>query len=225
MVDRSQDGGGGGEWDLTAYLRIRRRRDHLLRPVVRGLARLGVSPLAISLLGVALAAVACWALDRAATMALVAFLAALACDALDGALARHRGSARGRGKLIDHACDTATFLLILFGIARCGLSPQLPLVFAAAISAPLLVFAIYARRLRAPERRPGLSGGFLAHFYKAPIYSAFLLYSAGVIDVLEPAVRLADLTALASLALLLGLARPSHAAALRRRSAAAEVGR
>jgi phosphatidylglycerophosphate synthase len=193
-------------WDLAAYLSIRRRRDALLWPLSRWLADRGATPLAVSLSGAAWAAIACWALSWRAWLSLVAFLAALICDALDGALARHVGSSRPSGKLIDHACDTATFLLVILAIARCHLAPPLPLALAAVIPAPLLAIAVLARRGRRLDREAELSGGFLGHFYKVPVYAAFLLYCAGVADLLDPAVRLADATALTSLLLVLTLA-------------------
>lgn len=190
------------EWDHSAYINIRRRRDAVLRPFTGLLARWGVSAPAISLLGVALAAATCWSADKIAPLAFLAFLGALACDALDGALARHHGTDSARGKIVDHACDTTTFLLILLTIARCGLSSTVQVSLSALLAVPLLIVAIHARRRRSRTRHEP-SGGFLAHVYKVPIYCAFLLYTGGGANLLEAAVKLANIMATLSLVLLI----------------------
>lgn len=204
----------GSEWDRSAYITIRRRRDALLGPVTRALGRLGVPAAAVSLFGVLLAGAACWAVDGSLVLALSAFLAALACDALDGALARHRRTDSAGGKAVDHACDLATFLLVLLAVTRCPLSSNSQAALAALLAVPLLLLAIQARRRRsATPLTP--TGGFLAHAFKAPIYAAFALYTAGGANLLEPAVRLANATAIGSLLLIAGafLARqPGEAA-------------
>lgn len=202
---------GHQEWDHSAYISIRCWRDRLLRPLSRLLAAIGVSAPAVSLLGVLLAAITCWSIDHSARWALLAFLGALACDALDGALARHRGTDSVGGKVLDHACDTATFLLILLAVARCGLASTQQVAISALLAVPLLMVAIQARRRRRHVRQEP-SGGFLAHVYKVPIYVAFLAYAAGGIEFLDASVRLANSIAALSLVLLIvTLFRPQRA--------------
>ena len=194
------------DWDLSAYLRIRRLRDAVLRPVSRPLGRLGVSPSVISLLGVGFAATILHTLDRSPRLALLAFLGALVCDAADGALARQLGAESSSGKIVDHACDTATFLLVLLAIHGHVLGSALQTATCALLAPLLLLVAIYARRRRRQSSEP--AGGILAHLYKLPVYGALLLYLGGGSDLLQPAIKLAIVVALASLGLLLvGLER------------------
>ena len=202
------------EWDRTAYIRIRRRRDEALRPLSSLLSRCGVTAPMISLLGVALAALACWSVGRApAGIALAAFLAALLADAMDGALARQSGTDGPAGKVVDHACDTATFLLVLLAVARSDLASAAEVSASALLAVPLLLVAIQARRRRSPLS-PELSGGFLAHVYKVPIYGAFLIFTAGGGNLLPGAVKLANITAALSLVLLVaGMLRAPRATA------------
>jgi len=186
--------GNRTEWDDSAYITIRRRRDALLRPLSLLLVRLGVPAPVISLLGVALAGVTCWSLEGSSLAAFGAFLGALVCDALDGAVARQSGTESPAGKVVDHACDTATFLLVLLAIGRSGLSSISQISVSALLAIPLLLLAIQVRRKRSQAQLEP-SGGFLAHVYKVPIYGAFLLYTAGGANLLEPAVRVANFTA------------------------------
>ncbi len=185
-------------WDQAAYLRIRRGRDAVLEPIASFAARVGIAPSAVSLIGVALAASVCWVHGIAPRLALAAFVGALLCDALDGAIARRVGSSSALGKRIDHACDAATFLLVLAAIARCGLAPTSSALLPAGLVVPLLLLAIHCRRRRGRARSPEAFGGFFAHLFKVPVYGAFLLYLAGGVDLVAPAVQTSTVIALVS---------------------------
>ncbi len=191
------------DWDLTAYLRIRRIRDTLLEPISSGIADTGVSANLVSLLGVSFAASLYWSLERSALLAGAGFLAALACDALDGAVARRRGSSSATGKLVDHACDTSTFLLVLAAIDRCGLAQRPLLSTAAGLAIPLLVVAIYHRRVRSSASFGEPAGGLFAHLFKVPVYLALLIYVSGGDNLIGSALWVANSVAVGSLLLLL----------------------
>lgn len=105
-------------------------------PLVRLLARLHVSPHAVSvagpLLGVLFVCVVC----RHPRLSFLIWFLSVAVDAVDGALARYTGRASSFGALVDQFCDHARETLIVAGLARAGaLSPLwgslYPFVYAA----------------------------------------------------------------------------------------------
>jgi CDP-diacylglycerol--glycerol-3-phosphate 3-phosphatidyltransferase/archaetidylinositol phosphate synthase len=95
--------------------RLRERYEEAVKPVGLALARRGVSPSLITLLGLAMAAVCSyvlylgmlhWGLGLLAVIALI--------DVLDGAVARASGRASGFGRVLDRVADRyAEFALIL----------------------------------------------------------------------------------------------------------------
>ncbi len=89
--------------DKEALKRAFRAR---LRPLVLGLDRAGFSPLAVSLLGLALSAAAGWAAAAGSLLgaALLLILGA-ACDMLDGDLARLQGRVSAQGAFLDSNLD------------------------------------------------------------------------------------------------------------------------
>jgi|GEM_PF-6980164 len=187
-------------WEERGYLGIRRLRDLLTAPLVIPLARLGVAPWAVSLLGVGLAATTYLTLPRHAGLTLAVFLGALVCDAVDGALARRRGCAGPRGKFLDLLCDSATLTALLLAMLGAGLISPLRAAYAAYVTLLLLFLAVCyhsARPARSAASRGLLRprGGFYAHLPKAPIYAALLLWLLGGPRWLDPAVLIANLLA------------------------------
>ena len=93
-------------------------------------ARLGVSPTAVTCVGVALAATAVVA---SAPVAALLILFAAVCDGVDGAIALQRGIAgRPRGTSIDHAADRMTD--VLFAAALWHAGAAWPIAAAAAVA-------------------------------------------------------------------------------------------
>ena len=93
-------------------------------------ARVGVSPTAVTCVGVALAATAVVA--WAPVAALLILLAAV-CDGVDGAIALQRGIAgRPRGTSIDHAADRLTDVLFAGALWHAGAA--WPIAAAAAVA-------------------------------------------------------------------------------------------
>lgn len=180
-------------WDEAAYLRLRCHRDRLLEVVVAPLARAGVSPHILSLLGVASAASTWWSFGVAPRWALAALAAALACDAADGALARRRGTASAAGKLFDHLCDAATLVALLAAASRGGVASPARATLAAVLCPSLVLLAILFHSAHGPRPwRLNPRGGFFAHLPKLFIFAAVALHLGGGPDWIDPALLVAN---------------------------------
>lgn len=94
------------------------RARSLLTPIVEGLARLGVTPTAVTLLGLLLNIMAGVAagMGRAFEAGLVLIVAGI-CDALDGQLARRTGRVSRFGAFLDSTIDRIDESAVLCGIA------------------------------------------------------------------------------------------------------------
>jgi CDP-diacylglycerol--glycerol-3-phosphate 3-phosphatidyltransferase len=136
--------------------KIRGHWDRLMKPVGRGLGRIGLTPNAITLGGVLFqAAVAALILDGKLLVAgLVAIVAALA-DGLDGAVAKAMGARSDFGAVLDSTTDRLAEALYYLPIAWLyGVSPDIaerdePWVAALALTAMVLAFLVSYIRARA----------------------------------------------------------------------------
>ena len=108
--------------------KIRGVWDRYMKPIGRALARTGLSPDAITLLGVVVQVVAAYfILEGRLVVAALVSIAAAACDALDGALAKARGITSKFGALLDSTTDRLSDALFFLPIAWLyGVSPDLP---------------------------------------------------------------------------------------------------
>lgn len=177
--------------ETRLYRAFRRLRDLALAPLAVPLARLGVPPSAVSLAGVAAALCSFFIPEARPDLAFAALAAAVAADALDGAVARRSGTASGAGKLLDQACDAATFAALVLASAGRGLAPA-PLAAAAAVACTLPVAAalLAARRRDARSFRDAPRAGFWAHLPKLPFavaYPVALLGGPAAAALLPPA--------------------------------------
>jgi CDP-diacylglycerol--glycerol-3-phosphate 3-phosphatidyltransferase len=136
--------------------KIRGHWDRLMKPVGRGLGRIGLTPNAITLGGVLFqAAVAALILDGKLLVAgLVAIVAALA-DGLDGAVAKAMGARSDFGAVLDSTTDRLAEALYYLPIAWLySVSPDIaerdePWVAALALTAMVLSFLVSYIRARA----------------------------------------------------------------------------
>jgi phosphatidylglycerophosphate synthase len=191
------------------YLGIRRWRDQLVRPLASGLGHLRVPAWVVSALGVAAAASTVVTAPVSPRRALLGFGLALLADMVDGAVARRHGTASGRGKWIDHACDSATFLLLVAAATVSGHVARTVAAAAVVATSALQATAFAVAWHRDPRLfREQPRAGFFAHLPKIAFYLAFPLALAGGPDWVSPA--LLTTTALAILflpAVALGLRR------------------
>ncbi len=122
-------------------LRVRKRVDRLVNPVGRALARIGVTPTWLTLIGLAvtLSGAVLVAREHFIAGALVAALGS-ALDGLDGSVARARGSASRSGALLDSVADrigeTGMWAGLAFALSD---SDRLSLLCVLSLGASLLV--------------------------------------------------------------------------------------
>jgi phosphatidylserine synthase len=99
---------------------VRRLGLGILRPIVLILARLGISPNAVSLSQVAIGFVIFVLIRPAPRLAFVLMVLAIVIDGLDGALARHTAKSSRFGALVDQYADHAREVLVVAGLAYWG---------------------------------------------------------------------------------------------------------
>lgn len=136
--------------------KIRGVWDRYMKPIGGALARTGLSPDAITLLGVVIQVAAAYFIleGRLAVAALVSIVAA-ACDALDGALAKARGITSKFGALLDSTTDRLSDALFLLPVAWLyGVSPDVasrddPLIAGLALAALVFGFLVSYVKARA----------------------------------------------------------------------------
>ncbi|MBM4429666.1 MAG: CDP-alcohol phosphatidyltransferase family protein [Chloroflexi bacterium] len=93
-------------------------------PLVRALARLGVSPNMVSLLGPALGLVFVYTVRHHLRLSFLIWVPSMLVDGIDGALARYTGRASNFGALMDQVADHTRETLIVVGLTAAGaLSP------------------------------------------------------------------------------------------------------
>ncbi len=185
-------------FDRRGYLAFRRLRDLLLAPAAAGLVACRVPAWAVSVAGVALAATLVWSVPHHPAWALAGILLCQAADMLDGAVARRAGTASGRGKLVDQACDAAAFAALALATGAGGLDRS-GFAGAAAAACTLSVATALARAARRdPEAfRTNPRAGLAAHLPKLPVFLALPTLLAGGPDLLEPALALSAAAAAA----------------------------
>jgi len=103
---------------------VRAFLSRLYSPLVRGLARLGVPPNAVSLVAPVLGALFIYTVRHDLTLSFFVWLPSMLVDGVDGALARYTGRASDFGALVDQVSDHTRETLIVVGLTSAGaLSP------------------------------------------------------------------------------------------------------
>ncbi|MDX1998065.1 MAG: CDP-alcohol phosphatidyltransferase family protein [Thermoanaerobaculia bacterium] len=195
-------------WDDRAYFAVRRLRDRLVAPLV-ATVRGPLPAWWVSLGGVLAAASTLWTAKDRPLLALAGFSLALLADVLDGAVARRNGTASGRGKWIDHACDAATFALLVGSAVGAGYVAGGLGALAGVAATGLVAAALAAARRRDPVGfRSHPRAGFLAHLPKLPFYVAFPLALLGGPRLVAPALGLTLAAVLFSLPWVVRQSRP-----------------
>jgi CDP-diacylglycerol--glycerol-3-phosphate 3-phosphatidyltransferase len=92
----------------------------LLRPLVILLARLGISPNAVSLSQIMLGLIVFFVIVPYPRTAFLLMVLAIVLDGVDGALARYTGKASRYGALIDQYADHVREILVVAGLAYAG---------------------------------------------------------------------------------------------------------
>lgn len=115
-----------GAEEQAAQEKFQQQRDRCFAPIVRGLARLGVTPNAVSLLGILMLApfaylVLAYPEPRVAALASGFILLHVVLDGLDGPLARHYGKTGKAGALVDICCDQGGMVIVAWVLSAAGM--------------------------------------------------------------------------------------------------------
>ena len=161
------------ETPSTSKKSFKDRARRVLDPVVSFLAARGVSPFAVTIVGLFASAVGAWVILRGSLFwGAVWVLFAGVCDVLDGGLARRTGRETKFGAFIDSTFDRASEFLVFGGLfvyfADHGYPRLLLVVVYAAMGASFLVS--YAR-----ARIEGLGGECKVGLFERPERFAILV--------------------------------------------------
>ncbi len=157
--------------------RLRHTTDRLVRPLAAGLARLGVTPNALTVAGaVVVLAGSAAVVAGEPRLGGVVILAGASLDALDGALARHTDSASPLGAFLDSATDRIADAAMLGAVA--WLVADAPLLLGAALAA--LSLALVTSYLRAKAESLGwrASAGVVERTERVVLVAAGLIVPA-----------------------------------------------
>jgi phosphatidylglycerophosphate synthase len=157
----------------------------LLAPLVRGLARMGVTPNLVSLLGMLMLAPFAYlvlAYDEPWIVALACgfILLHVALDGLDGPLARYCGQSGQAGALVDICCDHGGLVIVVWVTSAAGLIDGTIGSIYVVLYTVAVVFIIWLNALGRPLRYVFRS--------KYVFYALLLLYGlTGLTHILTPA--------------------------------------
>ena len=163
-------------------LRVRRRVDLLVAPIGRGLARIGVRPIHLTLTGLGATLVGSILLGRGVLeIGAMIILAGSTLDGLDGAVARAAGTASKQGALVDSVSDrlgeSAMFAACAFWLTSAsspgGNNPELALLCVLSLGAALMT-----SYLRAKAESVGVDGrgGLMGRAERVILFSAGFLF-------------------------------------------------
>lgn len=169
--------------------RIRGAWDGFVRPVGRTLGRTGLSPNAITVVGVLIQAGSGYLIVEGRLVA-AGFVAAAAgiADLLDGAVAKARGKATSFGALLDSTTDRLSDALFFVGVAWLyGVDPDVaahdePWVAAVALAALVLTFLVSYVKARAESLGLECNIGLAERFERVALMVLGLVF--GIVPVM-----------------------------------------
>ena len=130
-----------------------------MRPVARGLLRLGLTPNAVTALSLVIALVAAALVGAGLLLVgVITMVVASTCDVLDGVMARERGQTSRSGAFFDSFADRLAEGIILGGIAYYGQGQALTWV---AFFTMVTSFAVSYARARGESLGVDVSGGVM----------------------------------------------------------------
>lgn len=169
--------------------RIRGAWDGFVRPVGRTLGRTGLSPNAITVLGVLIQAGSAYLIVEGRLVA-AGFVAAAAgiADLLDGAVAKARGKATSFGALLDSTTDRLSDALFFVGVAWLyGVDPDVvahdePWVAGVALAALVFTFLVSYVKARAESLGLECNIGLAERFERVALMVVGLVF--GIVPVM-----------------------------------------
>lgn len=126
---------------------FKRKKDALVRPLIKIFVRLGVTPNMISYLGL-IAAFGFLIFAEHAKIALILLCTHLIFDGLDGPLARYTKKISEKGAFTDAGCDLAGFLFITVGLTKIGLLNEILTTFLIFLYTLTVFFIVIKRHLK-----------------------------------------------------------------------------
>jgi len=108
------------DFEKNIYTKIAKARCILLRPLVKFLSLIKITPDQLSYTGVFLMIVFAIILPFDINLSLGILIGAILLDNLDGPLARHQKIATDKGKFKDILCDNIVFTLFIVGLINAG---------------------------------------------------------------------------------------------------------
>ncbi|WP_315759799.1 CDP-alcohol phosphatidyltransferase family protein [Sphingomonas sp. Y38-1Y] len=163
---------------------------YLIHPLARALLptalRLGISANAVSLIGLALGAVAAasyaeWGSSAMALLGLVFSIGWMVADGLDGMVARATGTASATGRFLDGLCDHGVFILIYVTLAASiGSAQAWALAIVAGVCHAVQSSLYEGERARFHRRAKGLAQPALPVLTGNPLVRAYDRVATGV---------------------------------------------
>ena len=151
------------------------------RPLVRLLARLAVTPNAVTLTGLLVGVMAAWqfwyATPYSALLGLLLYFVQAVVDHVDGALARLTGQASRFGRWLDVSVDTVTDVLIFVGMAvtTAARSGRLIVGLGALVGSGIALCSVFTNFFPPPAGR-GVTRATLRLSNRDPVYVILLAF-------------------------------------------------
>ena len=162
-------------------MRVRGRIERFIDPIGRLLAKLGLTPTWLTMLGLLLTvAGAILVANRSYVAGALIALGGSSLDGLDGSVARARGTASDSGALLDSVADRIGETAMWAGLAfALSYRPRLSLLCVVSLGAALLVSYV---RAKAESMGADGRGGIMGRFERVALLSFGLLF----IEIVEP---------------------------------------
>jgi CDP-diacylglycerol---glycerol-3-phosphate 3-phosphatidyltransferase len=149
----------------------------LVRPIVTVLARLGISPTALTILGCLLHLGVAWLLGAGHLLpGGIALALAAAFDGLDGSLARLTGRASRAGAFLDSSLDRVSEILVFFGLLvyaqRAGSTTQALLIYVGIVGSLMVSYT----RARSEALGAGTRAGVFGRLERTVVLALGLVF-------------------------------------------------
>lgn len=176
---------------------FRTRVNKIADPVGAGLRKIGLSANVLTVLGIAAAAAAMWAVatDRL-VLGFILVVATGLCDLLDGPVAKAAQSSSAQGAFFDSVADRATEVMLLCGIAWHLNATEGGNIYMLAIAVMAVSQIVSYQRAKAESLGFIGKGGIMERAERFVVLSAGLLFEVILIPILWILLVLVSFTAL-----------------------------
>lgn len=176
---------------------FRTRVNKIADPVGVGLRKIGVSANALTVLGIAAAAAAMWAVATGRLiLGFVLVVVTGLCDLLDGPVAKAAQSSSVQGAFLDSVADRATDVMLLCGIAWHLNATEGGNIYMLAIAVMAVSQIVSYQRAKAESLGLTGKGGIMERAERFVVLAAGLLFEIILIPILWALLVLVSFTAL-----------------------------